>query len=127
MPYSPALGATATLIGPHAVFLVLVLLFGGHFHQGELAAFARWPVAGVVLGALGAASVATWTMRKDPVLVSFMLKLAGAIVAATVAGAVFSAVLFIGLLSVFEVLFLLSLPGLVFASWNAVRARAEYR
>lgn len=126
MPYLPTLGATATLMGPHAVFLVLVFLFGGHF-QGEFAAFARWIVVGVVLGALGAASVATWTIREDPAVARLMLRMAGAIAAAMVIGAVVSAVVFIGLLSVFEILFLLSLPGLVLASWNAVRGRAEYR
>ncbi len=117
MRYLLVMLATLVVLSPQIMFVSMALLFGGNV-QGENARFLALVAATVLVSLLIVASVVTWMNRKDPIIYRYIQGLASASTILSVVGIGVGITLVIGLLTVFSIFFLLSLPVLLLAIWN---------
>ncbi len=121
MPYLRATATIPAVLGPHLLFVAIMVTFGDRVRiEDEVSRFGVVIAATLGIGIAIVCAAFTWVERKDPATSKVTL---AAAVAATTLSAIGMGVGFWLHTAVFWIFFLLSLPTLLFAIWNARAAR----
>ncbi len=125
MRYLLKIVVALAVAGPQLVFLALAYLLGRHF-QTEMGWFLALVVAVVAVSVVAAASAVAWAKRRERLVARYIALLAASSTALYAVGIGIGLTLIVGLVTVFGIFLLLSLPVLLLAVWNSlVRQRAN--